>query len=129
MEVLVNHYLNEALGFLDAALAFYWVVEKEGTLICKRRMAFSSLQAVESFLRVYGISNSDIHRNYAVLSKILAYKGAEFWLGHHENQEMLALATYLKRSSSGRTWNTGAARTLANGIVENVLFDAYQGGD
>ena len=123
MEVIVNYYLNEGLGFFDASLSFYWIVQREGTLMCKKRMALSAIEAVKNFLKAYNTSHSDTHLNYAVLSKILVYNGGEFWLGHHENQEMLALIRYLKESEAGQFWDNSIVQSLAMNLTDKVLED------
>ena len=121
MEVIVNYYLNEGLGFFNAALSFYWIVQQEGTLMYKRRMALSAIEAVKNFLQTYNTSHSNTHLNYAVLSKILVYNGGEFWLSHHENQEMLALIRYLKESETGHFWDNSAIQSFAIAFTDKVL--------
>jgi hypothetical protein len=124
MEVILNYYLNEGLGFLNASLSFYWIVLQEGTLLCKQRMALSAIEAVKNFLQAYNTSHNDIHLNYAVLSKILVYNGAQFWLGHHENQEMLALIRYLKESKTGQFWDNSMIQALVIALTNKIIQES-----
>jgi hypothetical protein len=123
MEVILNYYLNEGLGFLNASLSFYWIVQQEGTLLCKQRMAISAIEAVKNFLQAYNTSHNDIHLNYAVLSKIIVYNGSQFWLGHHENQEMLALIRYLKEIETGQFWDNSVVQSLATSLTNKILLE------
>jgi hypothetical protein len=127
MDALTNYYFNEGLGFLDSSLAFLWIVEQESSLICKRRMATSSVAAVTNFIEAFKLSHKIPFSNYAVLSKMLAYKGAEFWLRDHDIQEMIGLALYLKTSSRGQVWDTQETMHMAMDLASNLL-DEKSGG-
>jgi hypothetical protein len=123
LEVLEKLHSNEAIGYLNASLAFYRITQREPSLICKRRIARSALEAVKHFVEAHNLTHKPQYINYAVLSKILAYRGAEFWLSHHETQEMLALALYLQTSPKAQLWDNKEALHLAIGLAEQVLVE------
>lgn len=121
LEVLEKLHSNEAIGYLNASLGFYGITQREPSLIYKRRVANSAIEAVKNFVKAYDLTHKPQYINYAVLSKILAYRGAEFWLSHHETQEMLALAFYLQTSPKAQHWDRKEAMHLAGGLAGQVF--------
>ena len=84
-------------------------------------MASSALEAVKSFVKTYNLTHKTEYCNYAAFSKMLLYLGADFWLRHHENQEMTALALYFQKSSKAKVWDRKEAMYLAFALSDQLL--------